>query len=80
MSVSPNDGKLYISDYHSKQIVRIKTMGTVRELAQNYEVVAGTGEQCVPGEKDACGDGGLATQAKLMHPKGLWALWVTSYS
>jgi len=48
----------------------VKTMGPVRDLAQNYEVVAGTGEQCIPGDKDRCGDEGLATAARLFYPKG----------
>ena len=70
MTVSPLDGKLYVSDYQSKQIMRVKTMGAVRELDRNYEVVAGSGEQCVPGEKEKCGDDGKALNAKLFYPKG----------
>ena len=70
MTVSPLDGKLYISDYQSKQISRVKTMGAVRELATNVEVIAGTSEQCVPGDADKCGDGGPAIDAKLFYPKG----------
>lgn len=70
MTVSPLDGKLYVSDYQSKQIMRVKTMGAVRELDRNYEVVAGNGEQCVPGEKGKCGDDAKALNAKLFYPKG----------
>ena len=70
MTVSPLDGKLYISDYHRRQIVRVKTMGAVRELTENYEVVAGTGRQCVPMDKNRCGDGQVATAADLYYPKG----------
>jgi hypothetical protein len=70
MTVSPLDGKLYISDHRSLRILRVKTMGSVRDLTQNAEVIAGTGEQCVPGEPNRCGDGGLAVNAQLFYPKG----------
>ena len=70
MTVSPVDAKLYISDHQSLKIMRVKTMGAVRQLAHNYEVIAGTGEQCVPGEAEKCGDGGLAISSKLNYPKG----------
>jgi len=70
MTVSPLDGKLYVSDHQTLRILRVKTMGPVRDLRRNYEVVAGNGEQCVPGDRDQCGDGGPATHAKLFYPKG----------
>ena len=70
MTVSPLDGKLYISDYQSKRISRVKTMGAVRELTKNVEVIAGTGDQCVPGDENQCGDQGPAMDAKLFYPKG----------
>jgi hypothetical protein len=70
MTVSPLDGKLYISDYESRRIIQVKTMGRVRALDGNFEVIAGNGEQCLPGEKEKCGDGGPASQARLMYPKG----------
>jgi len=70
MVVSPLDGRLYISDHQNLRIIRVKTMGAVRELTQNFEVVAGTGEQCVPGDTDQCGDGAPATAARLFYPKG----------
>ncbi len=71
MTVSPLDGKLYISDYQSRTILRVKTMGAVRDLKQNMEIIAGTGDQCVPGDRNKCGDGGPAKQAKLFYPKGI---------
>lgn len=40
-----------------------------RLLADNAEVVAGTGEQCLPFD-ERCGDGGKAVEATLMSPKG----------
>ena len=70
MTVSPLDGKLYISDYQSKKILRVKTMGAVRDLTENMEVIAGTGDQCVPGDKNKCGDNGPAVNADLFYPKG----------
>ena len=33
--------------------------------------MVGTGERCVPGDVGNCGDGGLATAARLYFPKGL---------
>ncbi|XP_064637221.1 teneurin-m-like isoform X2 [Lineus longissimus] len=71
MTVSPLDGKLYISDYESRRIIQVKTMGRVRALDGNFEVIAGNGEQCLPGEKEKCGDGGPASAARLMYPKGI---------
>jgi len=70
MTVSPLDGKLYVSDHQTLRILRVKTMGPVRDLTRNYEVVAGNGDQCVPGDRQLCGDGGPAAQAKLFYPKG----------
>jgi len=70
MTVSPLDGKLYVSDHQTLRILRVKTMGPVRDLTRNYEVVAGNGDQCVPGDIHQCGDGGPATHAKLFYPKG----------
>lgn len=64
------NGKLYVTEPRRLQILRVKTMGTVRDLGLNYEVVAGNGEQCFPGDVSRCGDGGQATQAKLIYPKG----------
>ena len=70
MTVSPVDSRLYITDYKNKRIIHVKTMGPVRDLVQNYEVVAGTGDECTPGEKDLCGDGKNALAARFLHPKG----------
>jgi len=72
MVVSPLDGRLYVTDQQNLRIIRVKTMGAVRELTQNFEVVAGNGQQCVPGDPDQCGDGAAATGARLFYPKGNW--------
>ena len=69
MTVSPVDGRLYITDFMEKKIKRVRTMGPVPDLARNFDLVAGTGEICTPSE-DRCGDGGLAVNAKLSYPKG----------
>ncbi|KAK6173150.1 hypothetical protein SNE40_016661 [Patella caerulea] len=71
MTVSPVDGKLYISDYMFHKVIRVKTMGPVRDLRENLEDVAGNGEECTPGEVDLCGDGTTATLARLRYPKGI---------
>ncbi|CAG5114545.1 unnamed protein product, partial [Candidula unifasciata] len=71
MTVSPVDGRLYISDFMSHKIIRVRTMGPVPDLLDNYEVVAGNGEECTPGEADLCGDGGPAVNARLRYPKGI---------
>lgn len=70
MTVSPVNGKLYISDYMNHRIIQIATMGPVQNLEQNYKVIAGNGEECSTGLLDQCGDGGLAIQARLLGPKG----------
>lgn len=71
MTVSPVDSRLYISDYMNRRIIHVKTMGPVRELEDNFEVVAGTGDECTPGERDLCGDGKQALTARFLHPKGI---------
>ena len=70
MTVNPLDGRLYLSDSQTRQILRVKTMGSVRDLDTNYEVIAGSGEQCYPGDAQQCGDEQQATGAKLFYPKG----------
>ncbi|MGQ0668406.1 MAG: NHL domain-containing protein, partial [Actinomycetota bacterium] len=57
VAVGP-DGKLYFSDGHNHRVRRIEPDGTII-------TVAGTGEA---GET---GDGGPATQAQILHPRGL---------
>jgi len=71
MVVSPLDGRLYITDQQNLRIIRVKTMGAVRAITDNYELVAGNGRQCIPGDVDQCGDGAAATEARLFYPKGI---------
>ncbi|KAK6619588.1 hypothetical protein RUM43_012345 [Polyplax serrata] len=71
LTVSPADGKLYISNPESHQIIKVLILEPVEEPALNGDVVVGSGERCVPGDQSNCGDFGPAKQAKLAHPKGL---------
>ncbi|XP_076879023.1 LOW QUALITY PROTEIN: teneurin-2-like [Brachyhypopomus gauderio] len=70
MAVDPVTGALYISDTNSRRIYRARSLSGGRLLADNAEVVAGTGEQCLPFD-ERCGDGGKAVEATLMSPKGI---------
>uniref|UniRef100_A0A4W3GXX0 Teneurin-2 n=1 Tax=Callorhinchus milii TaxID=7868 RepID=A0A4W3GXX0_CALMI len=71
MAVDPVTGALYVSDTNSRQIFRIKSLSGARDLVGNSEVVAGTGEQCLPFDEARCGDGGKAVEATLMSPRGI---------
>lgn len=67
--MDPVTGALFISDTNSRRIYRVRSLTGGRLLSDNAEVVAGTGEQCLPFD-ERCGDGGKATEATLMSPKG----------
>ena len=69
LAVDPVTGALFISDTNSRRIYRVRSLTAARLLSDNAEVVAGTGEQCLPFD-ERCGDGGKATAATLMSPKG----------
>ncbi|XP_049340437.1 teneurin-2 isoform X4 [Astyanax mexicanus] len=70
LAVDPLTGALFISDTNSRRIYRVRSLTGGRLLAENAEVVAGTGEQCLPFD-ERCGDGGKAVEATLMSPKGI---------
>jgi len=70
LATDPMTGQLYVSDTNSRRIFRPKALTGTKELLQNAEVVAGTGEQCLPFDEARCGDGGKATEALLLGPKG----------
>ena len=53
------------------QVWRILRVEDVTSPTDNWEVMVGTGERCVPGDQGNCGDGGMANAAKLSFPKGL---------
>lgn len=66
MAVSPLDGSVYVSDPEAHQVLRIGVMGG--DLLP--VVVVGSGQRCLPGDKNRCGDGGQAIHARLTYPKG----------
>ncbi|MEJ1289102.1 hypothetical protein NN561_020140 [Cricetulus griseus] len=71
LAVDPVTGSLYVSDTNSRRIYRVKSLSGAKDLAGNSEVVAGTGEQCLPFDEARCGDGGKAVDATLMSPRDL---------
>ncbi|XP_036896596.1 teneurin-2 isoform X2 [Sturnira hondurensis] len=71
LAVDPVSGSLYVSDTNSRRIYRVKSLGGAKDLAGNSEVMAGTGEQCLPFDEARCGDGGKAVDATLMSPRGI---------
>lgn len=70
LAVDPVSGSLFVSDTNSRRIYRVKSLSGAKDLAGNSEVVAGTGEQCLPFDEARCGDGGKAVDATLMSPRG----------
>uniref|UniRef100_A0A8C1Q592 Teneurin-2 n=1 Tax=Cyprinus carpio TaxID=7962 RepID=A0A8C1Q592_CYPCA len=71
LAVDPVSGSLFLSDTNSRQIYRVRSLNGARPLLDNAQVVAGTGEQCVPFDEARCGDGGKAVDATLMSPRGV---------
>ncbi|TSL04381.1 Teneurin-2 [Bagarius yarrelli] len=71
LAVDPVSGALILSDTNARQIYRVRSLSGVRPLLDNVQVVAGTGEQCVPFDEARCGDGGKAVEATLMSPRGI---------
>ncbi|RWS31258.1 teneurin-m-like protein [Leptotrombidium deliense] len=72
LTVSPFDGKLYISDPEKHQILRAITLiEPIHNPRNNLEVVVGSGVKCLPGSKNQCGDGRHARDARLAYPKGI---------
>uniref|UniRef100_A0A182SX28 Uncharacterized protein n=1 Tax=Anopheles maculatus TaxID=74869 RepID=A0A182SX28_9DIPT len=71
LSVSPADGQLYISDSEKHKILKIVSLENVEDPSSNYDVIVGSGQRCIPGDEQNCGDGGPAIEARLSHPKGL---------
>ncbi|XP_038057022.1 teneurin-3-like isoform X1 [Patiria miniata] len=71
LAVSPLTGVLYLSDGQTRQIYQIRKLANIPNVSSNLMLVAGTGTPCQPLDPDGCGDGGSATDAKLLDPKGI---------
>uniref|UniRef100_A0A8C9T954 Teneurin transmembrane protein 1 n=1 Tax=Scleropages formosus TaxID=113540 RepID=A0A8C9T954_SCLFO len=71
LAMDPLNEVLYLSDTSSRRVYRLKTLVEPREVANNLEMVAGTGEQCLPFDQSHCGDGGRASEASLHNPRGI---------
>lgn len=71
LTVSPADGHLYISDPEKHQVLKVISIEPIQNPSLNSQPVAGSGERCIPGDEENCGDGGPAKEARLSHPKGL---------
>lgn len=70
LASSPVSGALYLSDTSSRKVFKVKSLNTVKDVAKNLELVAGTGDQCLPYDETRCGDGGKAVEATLTNPRG----------
>uniref|UniRef100_A0A8B9K5F3 Si:dkey-237h12.3 n=1 Tax=Astyanax mexicanus TaxID=7994 RepID=A0A8B9K5F3_ASTMX len=71
LTTDPVTGQLYVSDTNSRRIYRPRVLTANAEPQQNVEIVAGTGDHCLPFDEGQCGDGGPATEALLTGPKGI---------
>ena len=75
LATSPVNGAVYLSDTSSRKVFKVKSLNAVKDLAKNVELVAGTGDQCLPYDDTRCGDGGKAIEATLTNPRGIvWML------
>ena len=70
LTADPTSGAVFLSDTNSRRVFKIKSTVVVKDLVKNSEVVAGTGDQCLPFDDTRCGDGGKATEATLTNPRG----------
>ncbi|KAM9813077.1 teneurin-4 isoform 5-T7 [Syngnathus typhle] len=71
LASSPVNGAVYLSDTSSRKVFKVKSLNAPKDVAKNLEVVAGTGDQCLPYDDARCGDGGKAAEATLTNPRGI---------
>uniref|UniRef100_A0A3Q3J7W1 Teneurin-4 n=1 Tax=Monopterus albus TaxID=43700 RepID=A0A3Q3J7W1_MONAL len=71
LATSPVNSAVYLSDTSSKKVFKVKSLNVVKDVAKNLELVAGTGDQCLPYDDTRCGDGGKAVEATLTNPRGI---------
>ncbi|XP_065412709.1 teneurin-1 isoform X5 [Chrysemys picta bellii] len=71
LAVDPVSESLYLSDTNTRRVYKVKSLSETKDLAKNYDVLAGTGEQCLPFDQSHCGDGGRASEASLNSPRGI---------
>merc|ERR1740128_1095554 len=69
--MSPADDGIYLTNSEAHQVWRVGRLENVDKPEENLHIIAGTGEKCTPGDREKCGDGGPARQAKLTFPKGI---------
>jgi len=64
---------LYLSHAKKHQVWKIETLDgeKIKDPKNNWKPVVGTGERCLPGSGDDCGDGGPANEARLDYPKSV---------
>lgn len=70
LAMDPMGEVLYVSDTSSRRVYRVRNLGQPKDPSRNLEVVAGTGEQCLPFDQSHCGEGRKATEAALNNPRG----------
>uniref|UniRef100_A0A671DUT9 Teneurin-1 n=1 Tax=Rhinolophus ferrumequinum TaxID=59479 RepID=A0A671DUT9_RHIFE len=71
LAVDPMSESLYLSDTNTRKVYKLKSLVEIKDLSKNFEVVAGTGDQCLPFDQSHCGDGGRASEASLNSPRGI---------
>lgn len=78
LATNPVSGAVYLSDTSSRKVFKVKSLRVVKDVAKNLELVAGTGDQCLPYDDARCGDGGKAVEATLTNPRGWLCLVLIS--
>uniref|UniRef100_A0A8D0DGZ8 Teneurin transmembrane protein 1 n=1 Tax=Sander lucioperca TaxID=283035 RepID=A0A8D0DGZ8_SANLU len=71
LAMDPMGEVLYVSDTSSRRVYRVRNLGQPKDPSRNLEVVAGTGEQCLPFDQSHCGEGRKATESALNNPRGI---------